>query len=204
MKLLSDNTDPWNNYAGYTPTYDDEWFEGMGEDDWIYGEGSRFGDDDFGNDPFTNEWAEEGWGMDDDGFGTPTEMKEDEGRGLGDESGGLDVVFIGDSMTEQRQGTAMGKPNERFQGIKEVFDKTFVKDKGGEFDSIAMGISGDTVSVFVSYFCASMLLLMKIIDKIHSCCQPNINQGSKSSVAAVEWRNALRPRSKGMVGPRRN
>ena len=76
MKLLSDNTDPWNNYAGYTPTYDDEWFEGMGEDDWIYGEGSRFGDDDFGNDPFTNEWAEEGWDMEDDGFGTPTEMKE--------------------------------------------------------------------------------------------------------------------------------
>ena len=57
----------------------------------------------------------------------------------------LDVVFVGDSITEQRQGTAMGKPHDDYTGIKEVFDKTFTKKKGGEFNGIALGISGDTV-----------------------------------------------------------
>lgn len=87
-----------------------------------------------------------GWDADDmdDGFGVPTEKPADRhGREL-DEYEGLDVVFIGDSITEQRQGTSMHKPHEGYTGIKEVFDKTFTKEKGGDFNGIAMGISGDT------------------------------------------------------------
>ena len=59
----------------------------------------------------------------------------------------LDVVFVGDSITEQRQGTVMGKPSDDYTGIKEVFDKTFTRKKGGDFNGIAMGISGDTVRI---------------------------------------------------------
>ena len=57
----------------------------------------------------------------------------------------LDVVFVGDSITEQRQGTSMSKPNDNYIGIKEVFDKTFTREKGGDFNGLAMGISADTV-----------------------------------------------------------
>jgi hypothetical protein len=67
-----------------------------------------------------------------------------------DENYELDVVFVGDSITEQRQGTAMGKPNDDYTGIKEVFDKTFTRKKGGDFNGIAMGISGDTVRIRLS------------------------------------------------------
>ena len=59
--------------------------------------------------------------------------------------GKVDLVFIGDSITEQRQGTSMGRDVTDYEGIKEVFDKTFSKAKGGDFNGIAMGISGDTV-----------------------------------------------------------
>jgi len=145
MKLLASNADgAWNNYEGYTPgqDLDDMWIEG-GEDDWVDGEGSRF---DFGGDDYENfdPWADGNWDDgDDDGFGVPVEMPTDgEGRKLEDE--GLDVVFIGDSITEQRQGTSLGKPVEDFTGIKEVFRKSYSKEKGGDFNGIAMGVAGDT------------------------------------------------------------
>lgn len=133
--------DPWNNYADYMNDFDDMWIE-SGEDDWIYGEGSRFGNDDLGFDPFSYAG---GWDEDDDGFASPMEKPSNRRRKLGDNDG-LDVVFIGDSITEQRQGTSMGRPNDDLTGIKEVFDKTFTKEKGGEFNGIAMGISGDTTT----------------------------------------------------------
>lgn len=38
----------------------------------------------------------------------------------------------------------MGKPVEDYAGIKEVFSKTFNKDKEGDYNGIAMGIAGDT------------------------------------------------------------
>ncbi|KAL9182722.1 hypothetical protein ACHAXT_004001 [Thalassiosira profunda] len=142
MKLLADSDTAWD-YEGYEPGYDDMWFEGD-EDDWVYGEGSRFGADDYGFDPFggMGDWDED----EDDGYGVPMEMPEDGmRRKLGDDEG-LDVVFIGDSITEQRQGTSMGKPRTEYDGIKEVFGKTFTKEKGGDFSGIAMGISGDTTN----------------------------------------------------------
>eukprot|EP00584_Thalassiosira_punctigera_P019308 CAMPEP_0172552348 /NCGR_PEP_ID=MMETSP1067-20121228/44384_1 /TAXON_ID=265564 ORGANISM="Thalassiosira punctigera, Strain Tpunct2005C2" /NCGR_SAMPLE_ID=MMETSP1067 /ASSEMBLY_ACC=CAM_ASM_000444 /LENGTH=487 /DNA_ID=CAMNT_0013340311 /DNA_START=115 /DNA_END=1578 /DNA_ORIENTATION=+ len=141
MKLLAAN-DAWNNYEGYEPDLDDMWIEAA-DDDWIYGEGARFGSDDMGFDPFAEEVD---WGDDmDDGYASPVEKPaEDSGAGRKLEDYSLDVVFIGDSLTEQRQGTMMGKPVTDFDGIKEVFDKTFTKDKGGDFNGIALGISGDT------------------------------------------------------------
>mmetsp|Transcript_15198 Transcript_15198/g.36486 ORF Transcript_15198/g.36486 Transcript_15198/m.36486 type:complete len:485 (+) Transcript_15198:106-1560(+) len=139
MKMFSNNN-PWNNYEGYQANYDDEWIEG-GDDDWVWGEGSRFGADDYGYDP--NEMLGD-YDYEDDGYGIPVESPPDgAGRKLGDDEG-LDVVFVGDSITEQRQGTAMGKPHDDYTGIKEVFDKTFIRDKGGDFSGIAMGIAGDT------------------------------------------------------------
>lgn len=101
-------------------------------------------------------------------------------RELNNDDYELDVVFFGDSITEQRQGTSMGREDPNYVGIKEVFDKTFTKDKvciesllelrvssrtfqhshlhvilhlfifvftsvqGGDFNGIALGISGDT------------------------------------------------------------
>ena len=58
----------------------------------------------------------------------------------------LDVIFIGNSITEQRQGTNMGKTIDKYTSIKEDFDNTFSKSKGGLFNGIALGISGDTTT----------------------------------------------------------
>lgn len=146
MKIMSTSTagGAWDNYGGYNPEYDDMWLEG-GDDDWVHGEGARFGDDDYQWDPY----SEGGWD-EDDGFGIPMELPDKDNAGgngdrtLTDEEYVLDVVFIGDSITEQRQGTALGKPHDDYVGIKEVFDKTFTKEKGGEFNGVAMGIAGDT------------------------------------------------------------
>ncbi len=143
MKLIDvSNTKEWNDYEGYQPNLlDDQWIEGA-DDDWIYGEGARFGDDFyFQDDVFGFDFDPD---QDYDAAG-------DAGANTGDETGmrkmestGLDVVFIGDSITEQRQGTSKGEHVDDYVSIKEVFDKTFTKDKGGDFDGIAMGIAGDT------------------------------------------------------------
>ncbi|KAL7530652.1 hypothetical protein ACHAXR_006461 [Thalassiosira sp. AJA248-18] len=142
MMSNADGSDAWNNFDGYSPDLDDMWIESE-DDDWLYGEGPRFGQDDMGFDPFLDSWGEEGWDDEDDGYAAPVEKKpNDRQRKLANE--GLDVVFIGDSITEQRQGTTLGRPHDDLVSIKEVFDKTFTVDKGGEFNGIAMGISGDT------------------------------------------------------------
>jgi len=132
------------------PDYDDMWLESI-DDDWVWGEGSRFYDDDISYDPFDSTMN--GDVFQDDEF---AELKENPGgndderrRGLDmvdttEDDYELDVVFVGDSITEQRQGTIMGKPVESWTGIKEIFDKTFTKSKGGDFNGIALGISGDT------------------------------------------------------------
>jgi len=169
MKLL-ENNDAWA-YDQYSEGLDDTWIDSV-DDDWVDGEGARFGDDDFFYDRFAEDvdWGTDDYMDRDDGFGVPVEKPVDEERGeepaaakeekkpattkevkkppKGDRRQlgfqGLDVVFIGDSLTEQRQGTRMGKSVADYEGIKEVFDKTFTKSKGGEVNGIAMGIAGDT------------------------------------------------------------
>ena len=55
-----------------------------------------------------------------------------------------------------------GKPNDDYTGIKEVFDKTFTKKKGGDFNGIAMGISGDTVRVYFYSACFVRVMPMPV------------------------------------------
>lgn len=135
----------------YLPDYDDMWLEGM-DDDWVWGEGSRFYEDDLAFDPFAGNYLNEEGYMEDDAYADVRENPAGNGderrrKALdGAEDYELDVVFVGDSITEQRQGTQTGRPVEDYTGIKEVFDKTFTKEKGGDYNGIAMGISGDTVS----------------------------------------------------------
>lgn len=122
--------------------YDDTWMDRL-DDDWVYGKGARFGDDDFGGGNFVvNEEDDLEYDYD-DGFGVPVESgggdesggggalapAGGDGRGLAEEDYVLDVVFVGDSITEQRQGTSMGREDPNYIGIKEVFDKTFSKEK---------------------------------------------------------------------------
>jgi lysophospholipase L1-like esterase len=62
--------------------------------------------------------------------------------------GNLDVVFYGDSITEGWLGTSLGLPNERKKKNQEVFKSLFnAHEGGGKYNALALGISGDLVSV---------------------------------------------------------
>mmetsp|Transcript_19725 Transcript_19725/g.27724 ORF Transcript_19725/g.27724 Transcript_19725/m.27724 type:complete len:334 (-) Transcript_19725:662-1663(-) len=56
-----------------------------------------------------------------------------------------DVAFLGDSITEGWKGTSYGFVNGRKKGNNEVFEKMFNLGSGGDFQGMALGISGDTV-----------------------------------------------------------
>lgn len=58
----------------------------------------------------------------------------------------LDVVFYGDSITEGWNETSYGRSITRFAGAKDVFQSFFSTARGGDYEGIALGISGDTVS----------------------------------------------------------
>jgi hypothetical protein len=63
----------------------------------------------------------------------------------------VDVVFLGDSITEGWRGTSFGHTNNpRLQGNLEVFESLFSTEQGGKFDAIALGISGDKVGAHYS------------------------------------------------------
>jgi len=55
----------------------------------------------------------------------------------------LDVVFMGDSITEGWRGTSFGVKVDKKQANVEVFESLFDMDKGGEFDGLVLGIAGD-------------------------------------------------------------
>lgn len=55
----------------------------------------------------------------------------------------VDVVFLGDSITEGWKGTSYGKPFDRTMENFSVFQSLFVKQKGGTFEGLPLGISGD-------------------------------------------------------------
>lgn len=91
--------------------------------------------------PNIEDWDDD-WHYDfDDDYGIE-EMVDDE-MYVGD-STVIDVLFLGDTFTEQRQGTASGVPQDDFTGIKKVFDKQFTKIKGGKYEALALGLAGDT------------------------------------------------------------
>lgn len=53
-------------------------------------------------------------------------------------SGGMDLLFLGDSLTETWRGTDMAKKSIRCNGVKEIFDREF-----GHLRAAAFGISRD-------------------------------------------------------------
>lgn len=56
----------------------------------------------------------------------------------------LDVVFLGDSITEQRVGKFFGKDMEKFKSNAKVFQKNFSRENGAKYEGLALGIAGDT------------------------------------------------------------
>lgn len=60
----------------------------------------------------------------------------------------LDIVFLGDSMIERWNGTRnMGQQS--IPGMRKVFAERFTVKGGGTFEGLALGSSGDTVSLFL-------------------------------------------------------
>jgi len=55
----------------------------------------------------------------------------------------LDVVLLGDSITEHLAGTELGEPEEEWEQHSAVFDKLFTRKGGGEVEGMALGIGGD-------------------------------------------------------------
>lgn len=59
--------------------------------------------------------------------------------------GGLDVVLLGDSITEDWNGRRLGNPAKCCLPIKKVFESLFRKENGGRVNGIALGVSGDQI-----------------------------------------------------------
>lgn len=55
----------------------------------------------------------------------------------------VDVVFLGDSITEGWMGTAWGRKNAKVHAVPEIFETLFSVDHGGEYEGLALGIAGD-------------------------------------------------------------
>lgn len=65
----------------------------------------------------------------------------------------LDIVFVGDSITERWNGTA-ALGTKVIDSTKRAFRKRFTKKYGGKLEGIALGSAGDTVSpMCVSWLC---------------------------------------------------
>ena len=65
-------------------------------------------------------------------------------RELSSSASQLDVVFLGDSITEQRVGKFFGKDMEKFKSNAKVFKKNFSRENGAKYEGLALGIAGDT------------------------------------------------------------
>lgn len=62
------------------------------------------------------------------------------------ESSDVDVLFLGDSITEGWVGTTWGRKNAKVHNVPEVFSSLFSVEHGGEYEGLALGIAGDSVS----------------------------------------------------------
>jgi len=58
----------------------------------------------------------------------------------------LDVVMVGDSITEHWHGTDLGIPVDRYANNVEVYDKLFNLQSGAKISGLALGIGGDRCS----------------------------------------------------------
>jgi lysophospholipase L1-like esterase len=58
----------------------------------------------------------------------------------------LDVIFLGDSITEGWSGRFYNKLDERVEGSSAVFQSLFSKASGAKYEGINLGIAGDVTS----------------------------------------------------------
>jgi hypothetical protein len=58
----------------------------------------------------------------------------------------LDVVLLGDSITEHWLGTSLAVPSPKRRENAEAFRDLFTKKGGGRVEGLALGIAGDRVS----------------------------------------------------------
>lgn len=62
------------------------------------------------------------------------------------EASGLDVVLLGDSITEHWNGRDMGVYRPKDYNVSLVFEQLFQKKNGSSVEGLALGIAGDRVS----------------------------------------------------------
>lgn len=75
----------------------------------------------------------------------------------------LDVVFLGDAAIEEWNGRWLGSEKEELNGIKKNFKSTFSVAGGGEVNGLALGVAGDTVSVWrVNHWFLAMLVAYQL------------------------------------------
>ena len=65
----------------------------------------------------------------------------------------LDVVFLGDSITEHWNGRDMGVFREKDYNVSLVFQKFFQKKNGSSVEGLALGVAGDRVSLATKKRC---------------------------------------------------
>mmetsp|Transcript_25031 Transcript_25031/g.35285 ORF Transcript_25031/g.35285 Transcript_25031/m.35285 type:complete len:396 (-) Transcript_25031:477-1664(-) len=68
-------------------------------------------------------------------------LNKEQAKGKGDS---VDVLFLGDSIMEGWNGKSYGHSSPRSRDVPAIFKKLFTKDGGGQFEGLALGISGDT------------------------------------------------------------
>jgi lysophospholipase L1-like esterase len=55
----------------------------------------------------------------------------------------IDVVFLGDSITEEWNARLLGRVRKDLRGIQQVFSRYFTRAGGGTYNGVALGIAGD-------------------------------------------------------------
>jgi hypothetical protein len=58
----------------------------------------------------------------------------------------LELVLLGDSISEHWRGTSLGRPQDKLIGHAKAFQELFVKENGGKINAVSLGISAERVS----------------------------------------------------------
>lgn len=57
----------------------------------------------------------------------------------------VDILFLGDSITEGWNGKTWGRKNAKVQNVPPIFESLFSIQEGGDYEGLALGIAGDLV-----------------------------------------------------------